>query len=426
MSNTLPTGNIPPINTDQATLPQRKAMKINQMVDVSRAVATVGDSLVYQSTGEWAPQDVTPGPGEVTDVMIGDRTITDTTVPSVDTGPLTTLLSNLGNMIKQITGKASWLTSPAITLEALNIHHARHSTGGADAIAPADIGASSTSHTHANASTSTAGFESPADKTKLDSVATNAAALATTGGPSTIPTTSTTTADRGVNGVAARADHVHGSPGLATAGANGFMSSTYAAKLDGIDANAAAVTSTSPAAESVGSTATAGTSSLSARADHRHAMPGNASSGASGFMSSSDKTKLDSLSVSHVGDDAFAVTGAARTLSTTYQVPSGCTHTCTSTGTYILWGQADFNALSSTDVNTAFFTCEILRNGSSTGIFANFYPVSVNERVTVMCTGLFFATAGDVFTLGVAKNLGAVTTSRSEAGSTALAGFVIA
>lgn len=48
-----------------------------------------------------------------------------------------------------------------------------------------------------------------------------------------------------------------------------------------------------PTAEAVGSAASVGTSPNAARADHRHAMPGNASSGVNGFMSGADKTKLD-------------------------------------------------------------------------------------------------------------------------------------
>lgn len=53
------------------------------------------------------------------------------------------------------------------------------------------------------------------------------------------------------------------------------------------------VGATAPTAETVGATASNGTSNEAARADHRHAMPGNATTGADGFMSSTDKTKLD-------------------------------------------------------------------------------------------------------------------------------------
>jgi hypothetical protein len=56
----------------------------------------------------------------ITDAKVGNRTVTDTTAPSSDTGNLTTLFSNIGNMIKGITGKTNWRTAPAITLEATN------------------------------------------------------------------------------------------------------------------------------------------------------------------------------------------------------------------------------------------------------------------------------------------------------------------
>lgn len=62
------------------------------------------------------------GAGSATDTVIGNRTITDTTAPTGDTGTITTLLGWLANMIKAITGKSSWRTAPATTLEAANTH----------------------------------------------------------------------------------------------------------------------------------------------------------------------------------------------------------------------------------------------------------------------------------------------------------------
>jgi hypothetical protein len=56
----------------------------------------------------------------VTDAKIGTRTITDTTAAATAAGTLTAKLSQLGYMIKQITGKANWYTLPALTLEAIN------------------------------------------------------------------------------------------------------------------------------------------------------------------------------------------------------------------------------------------------------------------------------------------------------------------
>jgi hypothetical protein len=62
------------------------------------------------------------GAGSASDSVIGNRTIADTTAPTGDTGTITTLLGWLANMIKAITGKSSWRTAPATTLEAANTH----------------------------------------------------------------------------------------------------------------------------------------------------------------------------------------------------------------------------------------------------------------------------------------------------------------
>jgi len=58
----------------------------------------------------------------IDDTMIGDRTATDTSVPTGDTGKLQDLFSWLAYMIKAITGKTSWRTSPAISLESTYEH----------------------------------------------------------------------------------------------------------------------------------------------------------------------------------------------------------------------------------------------------------------------------------------------------------------
>lgn len=58
--------------------------------------------------------------GAVTDLAIGNRIITDTVTAAAGADTPTNLWSKLGNMVKQITGKANWWTPPAITLEALN------------------------------------------------------------------------------------------------------------------------------------------------------------------------------------------------------------------------------------------------------------------------------------------------------------------
>lgn len=57
--------------------------------------------------------------GSATDDRIGDRTINDTVTPTSNTGKLTPLLSGLGNMVKAITGEASWRTIPSTTIKAI-------------------------------------------------------------------------------------------------------------------------------------------------------------------------------------------------------------------------------------------------------------------------------------------------------------------
>jgi hypothetical protein len=58
--------------------------------------------------------------GAVNDTKLGNRTVTDTAAPSSDTAPLTTLLSNLGYMVKAITGKSNWRTNPVASIETLS------------------------------------------------------------------------------------------------------------------------------------------------------------------------------------------------------------------------------------------------------------------------------------------------------------------
>ena len=69
-------------------------------------------------------------------------------------------------------------------------------------------------------------------------------------------------------------------------------------RINGTTRDVTWVTSTNPTAEAVGSTVSVGTAVDAARADHRHAMPGNATSGVDGFMPGTDKTKLDAATAS--------------------------------------------------------------------------------------------------------------------------------
>ncbi|MBP1999765.1 hypothetical protein J2Z69_000784 [Paenibacillus shirakamiensis] len=60
--------------------------------------------------------------GSATDTVIGNRTLVDTEVPTVDTGSPTKLFGWLANRVKAITGKSSWRTAPALTLEDTKTH----------------------------------------------------------------------------------------------------------------------------------------------------------------------------------------------------------------------------------------------------------------------------------------------------------------
>src|SRR5690606_24331280 len=73
-------------------------------------------------------------PGAATDDVVGDRTISDGTAPSSNTGKLTVLLSGLANRIRAIMGTFSWRSGPPTTLQAAKDHidapapHSGHET----------------------------------------------------------------------------------------------------------------------------------------------------------------------------------------------------------------------------------------------------------------------------------------------------------
>ncbi|TXG76442.1 hypothetical protein E6P97_03440, partial [Patescibacteria group bacterium] len=126
--------------------------------------------------------------------------------------------------------------------------------GITDAAPSSHVGA--TGAAHGAATTSVAGFMSAADKSKLDGIATGA--TANTGTVTGVTATAPVVSSGGTAPVISMA--------AATASTNGYMTSTYAAKLDGISPAIAA-----PLMD--GSVASVGTSTMYARADHVHEKP---------------------------------------------------------------------------------------------------------------------------------------------------------
>lgn len=230
--------------------------------------------------------------GSANDNRIGDRTISDTTAPTGNTGKLTTLLGWLAYMIKSITGKTNWRTAPATTLEAAKTHMddtTKHIT------------AAERTGWNAKASTSVAtsaanGLMSSADKTKLDGIAANANNYTHPANhpPSIIAQDAS---NRFVTDAEKTTWNAKANTTVATSAANGLMSAADKSKLDGVaagannyshpathppsiiaqDANNRFVTD----AEKIGWNAKASTSAVT--------------TSASGLMSAADKSKLDGI-----------------------------------------------------------------------------------------------------------------------------------
>lgn len=95
-------------------------------IAVATSASHIADGSIHTTAQEKAKlAGIATGAGaanSATDSVIGNRSISDTTAPSGDTGTLATLFGWLGYMIKSITGKSSWRTAPATTLEAAKTH----------------------------------------------------------------------------------------------------------------------------------------------------------------------------------------------------------------------------------------------------------------------------------------------------------------
>ncbi|WP_052429718.1 hypothetical protein [Paenibacillus borealis] len=266
-------------------------------VDAAKVDKVSGKGLSandYTTTEKNKLSGITAGAGgaaSASDAVIGNRTISDATAPTGDSGTITTLLGWLANMIKSITGKSSWRTAPATTLEAAKAHaddatrhltaaertawNAKETPAGAqdkadaaktaaaadattkaaaaqaaaatDATAKANaVQANLTSHigsggaAHAVATTTVAGFQSAADKAKLDGVAAGANNYTH---PATHPPGIIVqdASNRFVTDTEKSTWNAKASTAVATTTTAGLESAADKAKLDGIAAGATVV-----------------------------------------------------------------------------------------------------------------------------------------------------------------------------------------
>jgi len=161
---------------------------------------------------------------------------------------------------------------------------------------------------HATATPASAGFMSGPDKGKLDGIATGATATPLS---STPPPNIATASGAGADTSAARSDHTHGHSdqaggtlhATATPASAGFMSGPDKGKLDGIAAGATATPLSSTPPPNIAAASGAGSDTNAARSDHSHGhgdqaggtLHATATAATPGFMSNSDKGKLDGI-----------------------------------------------------------------------------------------------------------------------------------
>ncbi|WP_310549932.1 phage tail-collar fiber domain-containing protein [Paenibacillus glufosinatiresistens] len=103
------------------------AANVTAVIDESLVFARESEFTTHRTAAELDHPDgsVTAAklaPAAATDAAIGSRTVSDSTAPTGDAGTLTGILGWLANMVKGITGKTSWRTPPATTLEAASGH----------------------------------------------------------------------------------------------------------------------------------------------------------------------------------------------------------------------------------------------------------------------------------------------------------------
>jgi hypothetical protein len=133
----------------------------------------------------------------------------------------------------------------------------------------------------------------------------------------------------GVSGAAARGDHVHAHGNqaggslhaVATGATAGFMSATDKTKLDAIDPGATSNTPADAAPPDVAAVSAVGTSTDYAREDHSHGhgaqlggtLHAEATGALAGFMSASDKTRLDGITAADAAPPDVAASGSIGT-----------------------------------------------------------------------------------------------------------------
>jgi hypothetical protein len=199
------------------------------------------------------------------------------------------------------------------------------------------------------------------------------------------------TAVVGVAVDAARADHRHAMPALVTTSVDGFMSAADKTKLDSVASSAAALTSATPAAETISATAVVGVSTTAARADHVHAMPALVTTTVSGFMSAADKTKLDGIS---------AGAGSGVTLTTAYTPLSDTSTGVIGTGTFAAREDHRHPIASAASLGTVIGTPNGIAKGNGAGVFSAALTADVAALLAV--NGLLKSNGSSTITAAVA------------------------
>jgi hypothetical protein len=315
----------------------------------------------------------------------------------------------------RFTGAAQLVAGAGLTKTANTVDVGAHADGSiavsADAVqvgtlaTDAQHGSRGGGAQHAQASPSVAGFISAADKTKLDGISSGAAALA-----SSAPANVGTAAAVGVGTTAARSDHVHAHAAqtdgtlhaAATPSVAGFISAADKTKLDGVSSGAAALASTTPAA--VAFTGAVGVGTTAARSDHVHAhgaqtdstLHAVATPALDGFMSATDKTKLDTVATS-----AAALTATA---------PTQITVTTAAVGVATAAAKGDHVHSVSTGAPSALAVAGTQSTGSATSLARSDHQHAMPDVATASVSG--FLSAADKTRLdGMATGAAALTST---------------